>query len=171
MNALLTTEQGRALNRVVSDLLVQTESNVVLLTDIGGNILTQAPNREDRNLPTMAALAAGAFAATRELALLTGETGFRCVSHEGDQAGLFVHSVGADGLLVIVFQRTTTLGLVKLYARKAAEELAPMLAVVMGGTQAHPESMPAFELCDADKPVFALPEPAASPRTAALRAG
>ncbi|MCE9614394.1 MAG: roadblock/LC7 domain-containing protein [Lentisphaerae bacterium] len=154
----LDIEQARALNRVVTDLLVQAEASVVLLTDIGGNVLAQAPQRNDPHLQTMAALAAGAFSATRELARLTGETAFRSVSHEGEQTSLFVQSLNEDFLLVIVFQRTTTLGLVKLYGRQAATDLAPMLGEVRHQAPVSSAFGP-FTLDETSAAVFDLPAP------------
>ncbi len=151
-------EQGRALTRTITDLLVQAEASVVLLTDIGGNILAQAPQREDRELLTIAALGAGAFSATRELARLTGETGFRSVSHEGEKTSLFVHSLDGDFLLIVLFQRTTTLGLVKLYTRQAATSLATMLDALRqhsGSPSAHGP----FTLDETHAAVFDLPAP------------
>lgn len=156
MAACVPSQMGRALNRVATDLLVQAEASMVILTDIGGNILAQAPALGDARLASMAALAAGAFAATRELAMLTGETGFRSVSHEGEQSSLFVQCVGSDTLVVIVYQKNTTLGLVKLYARRAAQDLLPLLAVDLRGATTPEEEQP-FELNDQADAVFALP--------------
>lgn len=154
----LDVEQARALNRIVTDLLVQAEASVVLLTDIGGNVLAQEPQRTDPQLQTMAALAAGAFSATRELARLTGETAFRSVSHEGEKTSLFVQSLTDDFLLVIVFQRTTTLGLVKLYGRQAATDLSPLLGDLRHQSPA-PTRYGPFTLDETSAAVFDLPAP------------
>lgn len=156
MAAYIPTQMGRAFNRVATDLLVQAEARIVLLTDIGGNILAQAPALGDARLASIAALAAGAFSATRELARLAGENSFRSVSHEGEQASLFVQSVGADTLIVIVFEKGTTLGLVKLYARRAAQDLMPLLAADPRGALTPGEQVP-FELVDQAGAIFEIP--------------
>ena len=155
---IVSREQGLALTRVITDLLNQAEAHVVLLTDIGGNILAQAPPDESRDLPTIAALGAGAFAATRELARLTGEVAFRSVSHEGENASLFVQSLGDEFLMIVLFQRTTTLGLIKLYARQSANDLAALLAAVRRES-AQPFGYAPFTLDESHTAVFDLPSP------------
>ena len=160
MAGALTVEQGRALKRIANDLLVQAEATVVMLTDIGGNMIAQVPPRDDPNLPTMAALAAGAFSATRAVASLTGETGFRSVSHEGEQTSLFVQSLADEYLLVIVYQKTTTLGLVKLYARRAGEEASEVLAAVREQTAAAVAPDTLFVMSEAQSDIFANAETA-----------
>ena len=133
MVSVLTPEHGRLLKRVVADLLVQADATAVLLTDIGGNVVAQAPERDEPEIQTIAALAAGSFAATRQLALLSGEQTFQSICHEGEATSIYAHCV-TEFLLLVVFQKNTTLGLVKLFARKAAQELESTLAAVNRAT-------------------------------------
>lgn len=169
MNTAVSESQNRDLTRVLADLLVQAEASDVMLTDIGGNVLAQAPERDNRALMTIAALAAGAFAATRELAALSGETSFRSVSHEGEFSSLLVQGLEGEHLLVILFNRTTTLGLVKLYARRAAQELDALLASNAATGITLPDT--AFSLDDTQTGIFDCVPPArdSGPRPADVR--
>jgi len=149
MTSALTAEQGGLLTQAVSDLLVQAEATTVLLADIGGNILAQSPARDENH--TIAALAAGSFCATRELAVLSGETTFHAVSHEGEQTSIYVQSVTSNYLLLVIFQKTTTLGLVKLYARKSARELRPLLGEIATQTLTAARGGAEFRMANVDE--------------------
>ena len=167
MATALTVENGRQLQQIASDLLVQAEAAAVLLTDIGGNVLAQAPAREDAEIQTAAALAAASFSATRELAAMTGERSFHAICHEGEATSIYVTSLEGDFLLLVIFQRVTTLGLVKLYAKKAAKDMRPVLEAVSRQPVATAHSV-RFEMHD--RPAFA---PARGPQAAetSTRAG
>jgi hypothetical protein len=75
----------------------------------------------------IAALSAGAFSATRQLAGLMGESMFQSVYHQGHNTSLYMQSLASQFLILVVFGRTTTVGLVKLYVKKLSEELDPLL--------------------------------------------
>ena len=134
MTAALSTEQGRRLNDAVGALAVQAEACAALLTDQAGNVLAGTPYGEESTVQAVGALGAGTFSATKELAALTGETAFDSVSHQGSRTGIYVKSLEGLFLLMVIFDKTTTLGLVKLYTDRAIEELAPILREVSGQT-------------------------------------
>ena len=126
----ISIEQGKLLNQLVSDLLVQSEANCVLLTDIGGNVIACAPGSDGAALQTIAALSAGSFSATRELAVMTGETTFNSAFHQGKKTDIYIHSIGEVYLILVVFHKTTTIGLVKLYTEKVVDELSSVLRAI-----------------------------------------
>ncbi len=169
MSDSLSATQGRAMQRIAGALRARTEAELVVLADGGGNLLVQAPERDVHDVASMAALAAGAFAATRELARLTGEDGFRSVAHEGDETGLFVQSVDADTLVVVVFRKPVALGLVKLYTRRAVAELLAWRRPATPEELAHDDHT--FELSDTADAIFALPMPVPEEPLAARRTG
>ena len=155
MISALSAEHGKILNEAVEALSVQAEACAVLLTDLAGNVIVNTPYRDPLTVQTIGALGAGSFSATRELAALTGEEAFRSISHQGTDMGIHVRGIDESFLLVIIFDRNTTLGLVKLYTDKAVPELTPVLK------QAEAESVQSaggaftrFEMAETEK-VFA----------------
>lgn len=114
----------------------QTGADAVILCDTGGNILanTDPPEEKPMDLVTAAALGAGSYSATRQLALILREPGFRSIFHKGKQTNIFIHGVLTYYLLIIIFGNSTTAGLVKLYVEKAAREIEPILSAVDGQT-------------------------------------
>ena len=75
----------------------------------------------------VAALAAGSFAATKELARRIGEQEFSALYNQGVKRHLFIQSVDDDTILVTVFGSQTTIGLVRFYSNRAALQLASIV--------------------------------------------
>lgn len=149
----ITEAQSKSLSAVLSDLAVQGEADAVFMSDYGGNIIAHFSQSQEAVMQTMAALAAGSFCATRELAGLIGEPTFHSIFHQGQHACIYMQSVAANFLLLVIFGKSTTAGLIKLYVEKACRELEPIIQEVVGQT---PESVgcgKSFEI-DTVKPLF-----------------
>jgi predicted regulator of Ras-like GTPase activity (Roadblock/LC7/MglB family) len=132
MAAGLSVEQGSALNAAMADLVMQADAMSAFLIDHSGNVLAQRCSQESRVIQTMAALSAGIFCATRELAVVVGEKVFQTISHQGETVGIHMHSIFNHFIVLVLFGKNTTEGLVKLYTRRACEDLAPLLRQVAG---------------------------------------
>ena len=114
MLAGLTEDMSRRIENGLADLLVKAEAEAVFLCNKGGYILAQTSVEEYGHSDNIAALAAGSFFATREIARLVGEPEFRCVFHQGAKKSLFMQNTPMDLLLVVVFGEQSNPGLVKL---------------------------------------------------------
>lgn len=119
----LTEEQSRVIDDMLVDLLVRAEAEAVFLCDRGGNILAAKMVEHYQHDDNIAALAAGSFFATRELARLVGEPEFRCVFHEGSRKSLCMRNTDSDLLVLVFFGRESNSGIVKLFANKSCESL------------------------------------------------
>ena len=78
-------------------------------------------------MTVIAALAAGSFAATKELARRIGEVEFNALYHQGNGSHIFMNSVDDDTIMITVFGQQTTVGLVRFYATSACQSLAALL--------------------------------------------
>lgn len=110
------------LRRILNDLINKTEADGCLLCDGGGHALIQV-GRGTKDPMLLAALGAGVFAGSRELARILGENEFSAVFHQGNRKSIFIRAVDSDVLLVVIFSRQESVGLVKLYALPAAGRL------------------------------------------------
>ena len=70
MNAIpvLTIDDVATLDGVLADFLKKAEAELTVVIDRGGNVISQYGDMTVMDVTTIAALAAGSFAATRELA-------------------------------------------------------------------------------------------------------
>lgn len=126
MPSALREDHLKRMEKVLLDLLINTESDHCLLCDSGGYVLLEEGS--DRRDPFLiSALGAGVFAASRELARIMGEDEFSAVFHQGEKKSIFIRAVSSEVLLVVIFSRSGSLGLVKLYATPAAMSVRRVL--------------------------------------------
>lgn len=102
--------------------LANTRSNILI--DKDGHLITRVGHTESYDLPTVSALVAGSFAATREMARLLGEEEFSVLFHQGKRDNIQLMLVGDRTILATIFDNSTTIGMVRLYAKEAAAKLA-----------------------------------------------
>jgi predicted regulator of Ras-like GTPase activity (Roadblock/LC7/MglB family) len=113
----------RAIDRVLSDLLERTNALSVHLVDRSGQLITTAGRSDDFDATAFASLVAADFTANAELASLLGESGVSAVVSEGPNRS--VHSCLLAGRVIMctVFDRRSTLGLVRFRAQRAVSDL------------------------------------------------
>jgi predicted regulator of Ras-like GTPase activity (Roadblock/LC7/MglB family) len=134
------SEQGN-IARVLGRLAQTTGASHVLLLDKSGQLIAAQGQGQggQRDVVALGALLAGAFGSSRQVAAILGEKDFRNIYQQGLHASIYTSLIGEQWLLVIVFEKQTHVGLVKLLARRAVEDLEGVLAVVRGvGAQAKP---------------------------------
>lgn len=121
---ILTAQQFDGITKILSELAVKTKASTILLADISGQLITQRGNTENINTAILSALAASDFAATSEMAKLVGESAkFKLLFHEGDKRNVYLSNIGDNFFLVVVFDVSVTLGLVRIYTKKAIQNL------------------------------------------------
>lgn len=129
MNAIpvLTIEDVATLDGVLGDFLKKTEAELTVVIDRGGNVISQFGDRTVMDVTIIAALAAGSFAATRELARRIGEVEFNALYHQGNGSHMFMNSVDDDTIMITVFGPRTTVGLVRFYSTSTAQNVSQLL--------------------------------------------
>jgi len=103
-------------------------SSVLLVNSCDGSLVAARGVTGPLDTTSLAALAAGAFASTREIARLVGEPEFTVLFHQGKRQHVHVNIAGEYGLLMTLFGDETTVGLVRLCARKACLRIQSALA-------------------------------------------
>ncbi len=116
MALVLNQEAYEILERDLEDFLDNSEAIAVMVCDRGGNIIIHKGEAIEGSADLISALVAGAFAATKELAVVLGEDEFTAIFHQGKNQSIFISAVGEEALLLALFDYNTTTGLVKMYA-------------------------------------------------------
>ncbi len=128
---VLTIEDVTQIDAVLQDYLLKSESDLAVIIDKGGNVISQFGDHEVMDVTIIAALAAGSFAATKELARRIGEVEFNALYHQGNGSHIFMNSVDDDTIMITVFGgKETTVGLVRFYSTGACQSLATILQSV-----------------------------------------
>jgi predicted regulator of Ras-like GTPase activity (Roadblock/LC7/MglB family) len=155
---VLTIQDVATLQDVLSDFLKKTEAELTVVIDRGGNIISQFGDMNLMDVTIIAALAAGSFAATRELARRIGEVEFNALYHQGNGNHVFMNSVDDDTIMITVFGSRTTVGLVRFYSTAAAQNVANILKSLQ--RNGHGLAFDAKDVSAA--PIFTEPKPASS---------
>jgi predicted regulator of Ras-like GTPase activity (Roadblock/LC7/MglB family) len=128
MLPLLTIAGAEKLLKTLEEFLDKSESQFAMIIDRGGTILSQTGRPpEGADVTVLAALAAGSFAATRELASRVGESEFNALYQQGNRFHILMNAADDDTMLVSVFGSQTTVGLVRFYAARTGEQIAAQL--------------------------------------------
>ncbi len=114
-------------DEVLRQFLSAAQAKCALLVDKDGHLVTQKGFTRTFDTTSLAALVAGAFASTREMAKILGEAEFSVLFHQGRNEHIHVSLVCDRALLVIVFDDRTTIGMVRLYAEELTKKLGGIL--------------------------------------------
>ena len=147
-NFILREPEYEALLSILRKLLTDASAKVAFLVDKGGTLLASAGDAVGFDTTSLASLAAGNIAATGGLANLIGEKEFSILFHEGERDNMHLSVVADRLILVIVFDRRSSVGLVRLRVRQATARLAAVMAVALAASDA--ELGEVEELTEAD---------------------
>jgi len=111
-----------------------TSASSVMLLDKSGQVVTTQGSRTKRNATSLGALLAGAFSSSRHVAELLGEKDFRTIFQQGVHENIYTTMIEDQWLLVIVFDKLTHIGLVKVLSKKVTDELSRTLERVRADT-------------------------------------
>jgi len=125
-NWTLFEEDFRAVDAVLTELLRRTHALSVHLIDRSGTLVTSVGADSDFDLPTFASLAAADVAANAELGNLFGKQSLDTVVFLGEPRSMASTLIGERVIVCVIFDKKTTLGLVRLRSKKAVKDLAPV---------------------------------------------
>jgi len=140
------THRAQSMASALSTLISSSGAMTVLVITKEGTAIAEAGDTSYMNTTAMAALVAGMFSATREVARMVGEQQFSILLQQGANRHIHISLLTEWAMMVIVFEDYQRIGRVRHEARKAGEALAPLLASGMGQEQVKDElSVPQFK--------------------------
>jgi len=116
-------EEFRKIDEELQKLYQLTNAMVVFLVDKNGQLIASAGETRDIDTTSLASLTAGNIAATGGIARLLGEKEFTILFHEGEKDNIHISLIGQRVILVVIFDKRSSLGLVRLRVKKASETL------------------------------------------------
>jgi predicted regulator of Ras-like GTPase activity (Roadblock/LC7/MglB family) len=123
-----------SIDAVLRELIKMSGATCALLIDKDGHLIDRTGTMKDFDLDTIAALVAGSFAATREMARVLGEEEFNVLFHQGPKGSIQLSLVGDRTILAVIFNDQTTVGMVRLYTLEASNKLAELFRSMAGRT-------------------------------------
>ncbi|GHO91783.1 dynein regulation protein LC7 [Reticulibacter mediterranei] len=133
-NLIISDRELATISALLTKLMNDTNATSTMLLDKSGQVVAVQGTGMRRNATTLGALLAGVFSSSREVARLLDEKDFRSIFQQGVQENIYTSMVEEQWLLVIIFDRLTHIGLVKVLSKKASDELGRILERVRSDT-------------------------------------
>jgi len=144
-------DEFKQITGVIDRLNREANAKVTYLIDKNGQMIASAGDTRHIDGTSLASLTAGNIAATGGLAKLLGEKEFSILFHEGEKDNIHISLIGQRAILVVVFDRRSSLGLVRLRVKKTSQDLDSIFQKLMQKTQTPTGSRSPFvEISDAD---------------------
>ena len=126
-NLVISDRELATISTTLTKLMNDTNATSVMLIDKSGQVVAIQGTGIRRNATTLGALLAGVFSSSREVAKLLDEKDFRNIFQQGVQENIYTSMIEEQWLLVIIFDKLTHIGLVKVLSKKASDELGRVL--------------------------------------------
>jgi predicted regulator of Ras-like GTPase activity (Roadblock/LC7/MglB family) len=128
---MLHQEELQQLQTTSDRLAHDATALAVLVIDRLGQSIVNAGSTDDLDVTSLASLFAGNVSTTSAIAKLLREREFAGQYHEGEHTHAHVSLFGERGILVVLFDRSSSLGLVRLRSRRASEDLQRIFAAAL----------------------------------------
>ena len=112
---------------ILTHLAEKAHTESIVLADISGQVISLQGIMDEGMPGVVAALAAGDVAAMSELSNRIGESDpHGSFFHEGETKSIYLHNIAGSFILIVIFRAETPIGLVRLFAKRAVEQLMPI---------------------------------------------
>lgn len=122
------------LKDMLARMVAGSGSLIALLVTREGTVVAEAGDTACMNTTAAAALVAGMYSATREVARMVGEQQFSILLQQGENRHVHISLVTDDSMLVVVFEDYQRIGRVRHEARKTSLQAAEVLLATRGST-------------------------------------
>jgi len=143
-------EELQQINGICEILHRDSNARAVLVIDKNGQAIAQAGDTDQLDVTSLSSLTAGNVAATGGIAQLLAEKEFAGQFHEGEKTHVHISLVAQRVILLVLFDERSSLGLVRLRVRKAANELTAVLDALIKKMEAGSQPSVFAEITDAD---------------------
>lgn len=124
MDYTLGQDQLEKIEVVLHNELINGGVHSALIIDRAGNIITKYDDGSFQyDLYSLAALASANFAAVDTMAKIVGEQEFSLLFHKGKNESIHFSKVNNEVLLITIFGKDVSLGLLRLKIEKAAGKI------------------------------------------------
>jgi predicted regulator of Ras-like GTPase activity (Roadblock/LC7/MglB family) len=146
---VMYAEEFHQIQAIVDSLVKSSNASVVFIIDKNGQLIAASGDSEHIDTTSLASLTAGNIAATGGMAKLLREREFTTQFHEGENANIHIQLVDNRVILVVIFDKKTSLGLVRLRVKKSSESLGEIFQQLATKAQGSGQT-PFAEITDDD---------------------
>ncbi|MBU1341536.1 MAG: roadblock/LC7 domain-containing protein [Proteobacteria bacterium] len=126
---MFNQSQLDAIDTAILSNLIEAGLDNVIFMDMAGNTIAKHDNGKSLlDSTAFAALAAGNFAAVDAMAKLVGESEFSLLFHKGEKSSIHFSRINDETLLIAMFNKDISLGLVRLKVAQTIKEINTILS-------------------------------------------
>ncbi len=138
-NWALFEEDFWSINTILQNLIQSSSSKSVMLIDKTGQLISSIGEPLGFDVTSFSSLSASDFSANQEI-------DFATLVHQGENESMYLSLIANRVILVVLFDRKTSLGLVRLKARRGGDELLSVLNKLFDKLQYKNEDLSATTL-------------------------
>lgn len=143
-SAVVSEPDSKRIGEQLDRLLIEAGASATLLLDKGGEVIAARGEQMSQDLNVLGALLAGTFATSREIARMMNETQFRSLFQQGMKRNMLTELVGEGWIIVVMFDKSTHVGLVRDLCRQVTPQLEAVLLQVQRQSRIVSGLNPAF---------------------------
>jgi len=129
-NFIIYNEEYTLIKEILQKLKINTSAKVVFITDSEGHCIASTGEMDDINLNSISSLIAGSVAAINSIAQMLKIDSFSAVLNESSKQSLNISLINDRTMLVVIFDNTSNLGLVRFRVRSALEQLTKVFQII-----------------------------------------
>ncbi|MEW6530867.1 MAG: roadblock/LC7 domain-containing protein [Thermodesulfobacteriota bacterium] len=138
-------ENSNSIAQKLLELIKRSGALTALLVSKEGVAISEAGDTSYLNTTAMAALVAGMFSATREVARIVGERQFSILLQQGENRHIHISLIHDSKMMVLIFEDHQRIGLVRHEARRTGEDLNRILSTATGSQACEKIGTPQFK--------------------------
>lgn len=144
-------EQAYRQIKAISDRLTRdANAKVVFLIDKNGLLIAASGEVQQIDTTSLSSLVAGNIATTSGLAEIIGEREFTNLFHEGERDNIHITLIDSRVILVIIFDKRSSLGLVRLRVKRAGDDIKRVFEEMQKSPQGNAEGSILDQITDDD---------------------
>ena len=129
-NFIIYNEEYILIKDILQKLKTNTSAKVVFITDSEGHCIASSGEMDDVNLNSISSLIAGSVAAINSIAQMLKIESFSAILNESLKESLHISLINDRTMLVVIFDNTSNLGLVRFRVRSALEQLSKVFQII-----------------------------------------
>jgi len=129
-NFIIYNEEYILIKDILQKLKINTSAMAVFITDSEGHCIASSGEMDDINLNSISSLIAGSVAAINSIAQMLKIDSFSAILNESSKESLHISLINDRTMLVVIFNNTSNLGLVRFRVRNSLEQLTKVFQII-----------------------------------------
>src|SRR4029453_17576978 len=143
-------EEQQQMSMVCARLARDANAKAVLLIGRDGQPIADAGDVDELDVTSLSSLTAGNVAATGGISKILREKDFTSQLHEGEKTHVHITLVGGRAILVVLFEKGSSVARFRLRVKKAAEEIVRLFDLVTKKAASRQGTSVLSEITDSD---------------------